>query len=319
MAINIFQKHLENLHKELTEHNQNRMIVLCGKTGKGKSMKAVKLGEALLPETFDVKKHVAYFKPRPFLKITKRAKPGSVVVFDEAGVGIDSREWKKRSNILITKVMQTFRTKNLFVLFTTPDFSFVDIKSRKLFHNFVSMRRIDYKKKLSYGRWYDIMTDDWEGNLWRRSMRVTYKGRTYETGKISCSLPSQDLIEQYEERRSKAVDNLYTEADSYYSGVDRAVTVEQAAHMLGMRSRELYNLIARGRLPVYMESSGLKIHLGLIKKVANTLNLDGYSRVIVTDKEGAKDKKRYELTDGLFLVVADVAADLILEQETVSV
>jgi len=195
VLVNVIEEWFRTQRELLIQHNQNKLIVKTGDTGSGKSFSGLTLGERLKPEVFNPVKHIAYFDAFDFLKVIKRAHKGDVVMFDEVGVGMDSREWNSRSNILMTKILQTFRTKNLYVIFTAPDFSFVDVKARKVFHNFVLMKGINYKKQISRGKWYDIIKNRFDGTFFYKTMQVEVNNRRFELGEITYSKPSQDIID----------------------------------------------------------------------------------------------------------------------------
>jgi len=68
---------------------------------------------------------------------------GGVIICDEAGVvgNFSSAEWQKEWMAAINSVMQMFGYLRLIVLFIAPDKSFIDSKTRKMFHTLHKVSR----------------------------------------------------------------------------------------------------------------------------------------------------------------------------------
>jgi hypothetical protein len=269
-----------DVKSRLPLENQNRLSVFVGPTGSGKSWATVSTAERMFPE-FDPAKHIAYFDPWAFIEIVRNSKKGDVIIFDEAGVGMDNRDWQTKSNKIMTKITQTFRTKNLFVFFTAPSFGFVDIKLRQLFHDYIRMDRVNFKAGYSEGQWYNVGPNVQTGDLFFQPLTLTMDGRRVDCSHIQFKAPKPETTKVYEELRKVAADKLFTNADELRSGGDRAVTIEQAAKMLQLENTNiLYMLIREGVVPVYRESSFLKVSMGWIRDVAHKLVLrDPYTIV----------------------------------------
>ena len=294
------------LRNDLEARNLNKLVVKTGRPGTGKSYSALKMGEILKGDGFNVKKHVAYFSPAQFTRIIRKAKKGDVVIFDEAGVGINAREWASASNMLITKILQTFRTKNLFVIFTVPDFGFVDIHARKVFHNFVSMKPINFKKNVAVGKWFDIINNDWTGKMSRWTLKIDVNGRKQEVDKITYDKPKENTCEEYEVLRAKALDTLLEGADLLELGGGRAVTVPEASKLLRMSSSLMYELIGDGAIPLEAETNSMKISLALVRKIRKELECAQYPGFKVESVFDKPDKLPfYELPDNTFLTLYD--------------
>jgi len=318
MTNNIIEEFFRQEQDKLINHNQDTMTAKCGKKGTGKSYSTMLEGQRIRGyDYFDVKKHIACFDPYRFLKIVRMAKKGDFIIFDDAGVGLDSREWAKKSNIIITKLLQTFRTKNLNVTFTVPSFDFVDIKARKLFDYFVQMKKLKSMwKKIngndtfvtSKAKWYNIKTDSWSGDMWRQTLNINVRGTPYEIDEISYSKIDDDIAKIYEEQRNRASEKLNKKADEITEGNDRAVPIEQAAKLLQMKSSQaLYGLVADGQIPIYRDSTSLKIKMAWIKHVRKQLPLSNYyEEVVLIDASDLAQKKigGFKFDNGRMLAVS---------------
>ena len=89
------------------------------------------------------------FTPEELMNLVEsdKLKKGSVIVWDEAGVGISHRSWQSQTNKLINYLLQTFRHRNFILIFTSPHLDFIDASTRKLFHAQFQTKEIDYGKK----------------------------------------------------------------------------------------------------------------------------------------------------------------------------
>ncbi len=112
-----------SIYGRIHYYNRNYLGLNCGGTGSGKSWGGLTECYALDRDCtgkprFDIDNVI--FLPSKFLEWV-RSKPftGSFIMWDEAGVGLASREWYSRINQFIVKVLTTFRFQRLGVIFTT--------------------------------------------------------------------------------------------------------------------------------------------------------------------------------------------------------
>jgi len=113
--------------------NKNFLVILTGPTGSGKSWSALSMGE-LIDEDFNISRVV--FSGTELMKLinSDELKSGSVVVWDEAGVNLSNRNWQSGINKMMNLLLQTFRHRNIILIFTVPYQDFIDAATRKLFH-----------------------------------------------------------------------------------------------------------------------------------------------------------------------------------------
>lgn len=302
-------KWFRNIRDGLIEKNLNRMAAMVGSTGSGKSYSAMSVGRVLRGDDFDPEKHIGYFHPRGFLRIVRSANKGDVIIFDEAGVGIDNREWQKKSQILVTQILQTFRTKNLFVIFTTPNFGYMDVKARQLFHNYVLMTGVNYKRKTATGRWNTLFVNRFDGSFKPKSMIVSIDGQLYTLPSIEHVKPPEHLCEVYEVEREKALNKLFDKAEITMEGGGRTVSIEQASKMLNIDNRIFWNLAADGDIPIDEDvTTSLRINANWIKQTRASLRLDPFTDIVLLydgDKKPDKDSRVIPLSSGRFLATKD--------------
>lgn len=150
--------YLRHIYMRVHRYHFNFIAMITGKHRTGKSTTALLLSH-LLDKTFDenLEERVVYF-PNDFMaalnKIKQKNIIGGAIVWDEAGVGIPSREWYDISNKSISMTLQVFGRYRPIVFFVTPDVSYIDSQARKLFHGFYEMTRLD--NKFTTARCFDV-------------------------------------------------------------------------------------------------------------------------------------------------------------------
>lgn len=166
---------------ERIDHNQNMLIAITGGTGSGKTWTALRLAEQLSTERgvpFTVDNVCLSVKDLLSLVVNGNLPKGSVILMDESGISANNRNWQSTNNKMLQFLLQTFRHRNIIVLFTSPDLAFVDKASRKLLHLWFETARIDRVKHVNWciPKWVKVnqSTGDFYFNL----------PRVYEDGKM---------------------------------------------------------------------------------------------------------------------------------------
>jgi hypothetical protein len=215
----------------MIKRNKNWLAIICGETGSGKSYSGLSMVDEISPRGCDARRCVV-FDPVQFLnKVThtKDLRKGDIIIFDEAGVGMSSREWYSVQNKLLGSVLQTFRNLNVGVIFTTPNLSFVDVQARKLFHNYFETAYVDYKTQLAYMKAYDIQHNSRYDKTYYKHPRIKDgDGRVVSVGYLAIPKPRKELVADYEQMKqeytetlnSKALDTLTTPKEKKSNKLD---------------------------------------------------------------------------------------------------
>lgn len=144
---------LWKIFKRLHYEDKNLLMIVVGETGVGKSCTAVDiadkiditpLGGGLFRKNFVVA-HDEEGYPTPetrivfsasdFIRLVSSGLPkGSVIIWDEAGIGNDNTNWYDKKSKLVKHIMQSFRAQNLCLILTVPDEESVALATRRLVH-----------------------------------------------------------------------------------------------------------------------------------------------------------------------------------------
>lgn len=202
----------------MLKRNKNWLAIICGDTGSGKSFAALMIA-CLLSKRFNI--DFVVFSAEEFMALVNsgRLKAGDIILFDEAGVGIPSREWWTISNKMINYVLQTFRHKNLGVIFTTPDFSFIDIQTRKLFHNYIETVTVNRKKNYCEVKWFELQHNPRFDKLYFKFPRIVENGEIKIVERVQINKPPEKLIAAYELKKMMFTKKLNIDAEK---GIQRA-------------------------------------------------------------------------------------------------
>jgi energy-coupling factor transporter ATP-binding protein EcfA2 len=205
---------ISRIRARLLKRNQNCLVLIAGDTGSGKSYAALRMAELISP---DFKINNVVFNPDEFMDILETVRKGDTIIFDEAGVGMPSRDWYTIQNKMLGYVMQTFRSQNLCVIFTVPNISFIDVQVRNLFHVFMETQSIDYKNKKCKMKIFYF-------RQWPRSEKVqpihprgkgksklTNRGQPVRYTMWKIGKPNRKLFQDYEERKFRYNENLREE------------------------------------------------------------------------------------------------------------
>jgi len=244
---------MDKIAKRVTERNQNFLAVFCGATGSGKSYGSLKFAEDLAEKTgtkFNIRNIT--FEPHEFMELVNGDLPrGSVIIFDEVGTGLDAKKWYSAINILIGYTLQTFRRQNLIVLFTTPDFGFIDSSARKLLHAYFETLKIDYRAKQCVIKPYLIQNNPRYSKQYFKYPRMIINDRMRVIRRMRVGLPSQDLIDKYEEKKREFTEELNAKVMRGIKGLSTLPTnkltqVERSVHKLnkqGMTQKQISGLL----------------------------------------------------------------------------
>jgi len=205
----------------INKQNRNWLCIITGSTGSGKSYSALKMAQTLDPN-FTINNVV--FRPDQFMALINNGglKKGSIVVFDEAGVGMPAREWYSISNKMLSYVLQTFRFMNLGVIFTTPSIGFIDAQARRLFHTFIETEEVDRKNKRVRARVKEMQHNPQLDKIYFKNPRK-HKSGLLMVSHIFVGKPSEDLVKAYEERKGKYAKHLFEEIHEDIDETKKAV------------------------------------------------------------------------------------------------
>ena len=190
----MYKEFFKRVRLRIYSNNQNWLGIITGDTGSGKSYSALTIAKEISNKIYVV------FTAREFMELlnSEDLEKGSVIIFDEAGVGLSSRDWYSQQNKLLGAILQTFRNMNLAVIFTTPDLSFIDVQARKLFHHYFETCGIDRVRNLAKLKIFRIQSSGRTGKTYFKYLSYLHNGHYYTTKGILVKKPDEKTILYYE-------------------------------------------------------------------------------------------------------------------------
>lgn len=202
----------EYIYDKINSGEENCLVILTGKKGRGKSTTALAFAERLC-ERFGRKFDMRFFchDAHKLLQIMtwKDLPKGSVVIVDELQTISNRRNFYSQINKALNDLFSTFRTLGLIVIFTTPVLNFIDTQIRPHIDAWWVVKSKNREQKTNLVRAYLIEYDEnarSEKEQLRKKFLVVKDRQTgdmKEFADIVVSLPSEELRAEYKEFRSK--------------------------------------------------------------------------------------------------------------------
>lgn len=199
----IFYRLAREVNSLLWQHNRNWLGIMVGPTGSGKSYGSVSFGDEV-SDDFSIKRCVIW-NPIQFVKTIGEdvARKGDFLVFEEGGVNLGSRTWQSINNRVINYILQTFRHKNIAVLFNVPNIGFIDVQARNLFHAYIETKHIYRKHGFLKARYMYIDQRPDSTDFIRKYPRIVNNGKVMKVKSVLIPKPRPTLIREYEKAKKE--------------------------------------------------------------------------------------------------------------------
>ena len=198
-------------------HNQHIIMMIEGKTGDGKSNAALDLAynvsllmaERLggVPEDYFTIDNIAILTGEEVIRIAKGIKQHGIYILDDVGAeGLNARNWQSDINEVMTKILQTFRTKENLLIMTVPDRGFVDKIARNLLHYKIVMAQKWFSRGITLGRLATVRKQYNKDDGKNIFPYIRHKGKIYNYSYFG--LAPKRLRDEYEDRRHKIEEEM---------------------------------------------------------------------------------------------------------------
>jgi len=223
-------------------------IMATGMPGSGKSWSCLTLAVELTKVTeqvFDPNVHIV-FTLEEFWKLyndQELCPPGSVVIFEEVGVNVNSKEFMSKANVFFGKVFQTMRYRGIAIILNTPSLGFLDKTPRSLLHWHFSTKSLNRKKGYCEMKPKMVEIDQQTGQLYFPFSRLRDHQRITRLRVVKAP---EDIIEVYEKRAREFKDNLGKElAQLMTPETDLELTPIEKEYLVRRSAGEHQKIIAK--------------------------------------------------------------------------
>jgi biotin operon repressor len=227
------RKHWISYILQRIKKNKNFLGFISGPTGSGKSWSSLKIAEDLDPE-FDETRIVFSGVELMQLINSGKLKKGSVIVFEEAGIGMSSKNWQSVINKMLNFLIQTFRHRNFILIFNSPYMDYVDSSTRKLFHAEFETQSIDEKNKVVRLKARLIQYNSKIRKFYFKMLRVITSNGIIPVDIWRVEKPSANLIKAYEIKKRAFTDKLnekiQKELENYEKEANRDPKMDLTTH-----------------------------------------------------------------------------------------
>jgi hypothetical protein len=254
------------LYKEM-----NYVQAVLGDSGTGKSTTAIAEAVKLDP-TFDINRIV--FSGHEYTQQLKTIKPGQQIVWDETGVGLNSREAMTKMNKDMSYVLQTMRFKQNGLFMTCPDSSFLDKAARLMIKNVFEAQRIlrTYKLCLVKPYIYDrrALSDD----IYHHFPVITIGQKRITINQFAVQKPNNELIKAYKEKKLEFFEEHVLgqfDADYNVSEIKAETRQKMLEEQKVLIAAKVRVVLEQPRVYGHLKSSGWQFSKSRIK---NAFNVD---------------------------------------------
>jgi len=278
------------------KRNMNFIAMFSGRPRTGKSNSCLRLAEILHEDyglPFDGLDNIA-MGTLEFLQILKRRPPhGSVIVYEEAPVGHNTRKWYTKENEMLNSILNTFGFMRYVILLNGVNFSDLDSQARKLIHMRIKCWGISNGKVNATPQWV-MYTDDERAKPFFISLRST-TGEVIR--KIRFGRPNRELWKAYEKKKFewnfKNLESMINEAKLIYGELQEHVISYEEIKKQVMGLPDLYKLITRsGKISANKLSAYFNLQPSMAKKYATKLNFEDIDWKIIADERAYKELKK---------------------------
>ena len=178
---------------------------------------------------FDVNIYLV-FSPRQFSNLLNSGllKKGDVIVYDEAGIGLDSRDWAVKINRKAMHVLESFRHLNLCVIFTVPTIAFVDKSVRRLYHYLFECIDIDYEKEVCIIKPLEVQLNPrFDKTYFKYPRARNSDGRIVKITRLKVHLIDEETKKKYEIRKAEFTQRVRTDFEKTITGAEIQQKVAQ--------------------------------------------------------------------------------------------
>lgn len=271
---------LEYIKDECFNKNSNFIGLWVGKPGIGKSVSALRTCEKLDP-SFQIDQVV--FSIDQLLSLILKFQEmmekgidirGKAILYDEAGITADNREWQSQVHKALNDSIETFRFLNLVLMITVPGKNRIDSKIRELIHGtfYPTKKARDHRIVKFMLHKYDIIKE----KEYSQYLRIQSHGWIAQIRTIKVFKPSRLLLNAYEKRMQMYKKRINIQSHQRVSGINEKIFDDRKP--LTDRQKQIYDL-KRKNLKNKKISELLNISSVAVSKHLSAIRYKGYDDV----------------------------------------
>lgn len=279
-----FNKWSKNRFKK----NKNIIGTITGATGSSKSYDALSLLENyylnILKRKFPIE-NVCFSVGAVAKRLNSgELKRGEFLLLEEAGANLGSLDFQNKISKMFVYILQSFRSLNIGLILTLPVLTMLNKQTRQLIHFNFETKTIDYKRKVAKIKPFFHQLNQSSGKSYWKYPRISVDGKVVPIKRLTLSIPSEDLLYEYELRKEKFVKTLTQSFIIEYDKRNIEERIKEGRKLLTPKQKECYRLACKG-----MFQSQIGEILGMtqpaVSQVLISVKKKGYKVEILTDSD----------------------------------
>lgn len=231
-------------------HNQNVLLAITGGTGSGKSYCNLRQAEIHYKEYFKESfpsENICFSIGELMKRLSSgKLRKGEIVILEEAGANYGSLDFQNKVSKLFSYVLQSFRSMNVALFLNLPVLSMLNKSARLLLHCHMVTCGFDRENNQVKVKPYFRQVNQQSGKIYEKYLRIKLDGRIVTVKKMAYSLPSKEIREAYEKKKSKFLSDLTTNFSKELDELDKENLRKQARNDLTDIEQETYNYLLDG-------------------------------------------------------------------------
>jgi len=205
------------LYSRMIQRNQNALIAVTGGTGSGKSYGCHRIAELWYRFQFNkpypVERNTCFSIDTLMMRLVDKdpdtkLRKGELLIFEEAGANFGSLDFQTQISKMFGYVLQSFRSMNIGILFNLPLLTMMNKSARMLLHAQFITAGIDYQKNVCRFKPFFRQVNQQTGKVYEKYLRTRVGKGTKAVKRMAYSLPSQEILDDYEARKLNFVSEL---------------------------------------------------------------------------------------------------------------
>lgn len=232
------------------KRNKNVMIVTSGTTGSGKSYSDHRIAEVWYKYYFGEKYPLNHtcFSIGELMKLlsSEKIRKGDLFILEEAGTNLNSLDFQNRTSKLFSFILQSFRSMNIILIFNLPVLNMLNKSARLLIHAHFIMQKINFENNTSAFKPLFHQLNQQRGKSYWKYMRVKFNGKTTAIKRLNYSIPSEEIINDYEKKKFKFVHKISSDFSKELDIIEKEEIRKLARNDLTDIEQEIYNDLEKG-------------------------------------------------------------------------
>jgi len=206
-----------------------------------------------------------------------------ICIIEEISVLFPSRRAMAHDNVVVGKILDTARKKQVIILANAPIWTSVDSHIRALGNLYIETLRINRKKNVVIAKALRLQTNPGTGKTYFHWLKRKKK----EVHRIFFNKPNKDTWNNYENKKDKFMDELYEELKNKTLKKKGKEVKAPRIKSITKREMEIYDLVVRKGLTQQEVADKLGVTQGNISRLL--LNLK--EKMNFEYKNGRREKK----------------------------